>query len=341
MLLIHVALRYNVHMSHKLRIGVLRGGPSNEYDVSLQTGANILGVLRTHFDDRYTPRDVFIDKSGAWHIDGLSVSPSDLRTKIDVAVNALHGSYGEDGKVQYILESHGIPFTGSGSLASAVGMNKILSKNVFKNHDIKTPMWREYSSDRIGADTPGIVKELFNSFILPGVVKPVASGSSVGVTIVHKYSDLGAAFATAAEHGDTVMIEEYIPGVEATAGVIEGFRGQELYALPPIEIRPMTAFFDYEAKYAGKSQEIVPATFSDKIKRELEDLAVRIHRALGLRHYSRSDFMIHPRRGIYVLEVNTLPGLTNESLMPKALRAVGSDTHEFVEHLIQLAQRNQ
>ena len=133
------------------------------------------------------------------------------------------------------------------------------------------------------------------------------------------------------------MIEEFIPGIEATCGVIEGFRGEELYALPPIEIRPMTKFFDYEAKHQGMSQEIVPATFQDKFKRAIEGLAKKIHQAFGLRHYSRSDFIIHPRRGIYVLEVNTLPGLTGESLIPKSLRAVGSDTHELVDHLIQLA----
>ncbi|MCX6718946.1 MAG: hypothetical protein NTZ38_01035 [Candidatus Taylorbacteria bacterium] len=140
----------------------------------------------------------------------------------------------------------------------------------------------------------------------------------------------------AAEHGD-VMLEEFIPGIEATCGVVEGFRGEELYALPPIEIRPLISFFDFEAKYAGKSQEIVPATFAQKIKLEIEDLAKRIHRALGLKHYSRSDFIIHPHRGIYTLEVNTLPGLTDESLIPKSLRAVGSDTHELIDHLIQLA----
>ena len=119
--------------------------------------------------------------------------------------------------------------------------------------------------------------------------------------------------------------------------MVEGFRGEELYALPPIEIRPHEEFFDYEAKYKGKSEEIVPATFAENIKKKIESLSKNIHQALGLRHYSRSDFIIHPRRGIYALEVNTLPGLTSESLLPKSLRAVGSDLPEFVDHVISLS----
>jgi D-alanine-D-alanine ligase len=150
-------------------------------------------------------------------------------------------------------------------------------------------------------------------------------------------SELAPALLEAARHGRSVLIEEYISGTEATVGVIEGFRGQELYVLPPVEIRPRNGFFDYEAKYvAGKSEEIVPATFSAKLKEELAILAWKAHRALGLRHYSRSDFIISPRRGIYILETNTLPGLTEGSLVPLALRSVGSDTVDLVEHLIKI-----
>jgi D-alanine-D-alanine ligase len=175
--------------------------------------------------------------------------------------------------------------------------------------------------------------------MLPAIVKPASSGSSVGISIVRDHPELLTALIEAAKHGHSILIEELIPGIEATCGVIEGFRGEELYALPPIEIRSKNSFFDYEAKYQGKSEEIVPATFSDKLKRQIEELSKKIHRALGLRHYSRSDFIIHPRRGIYFLEVNTLPGLTEESLMPKALKAVGSDLSQLAGHLIALASK--
>lgn len=322
---------------HRIRVGVLRGGPSNEYEVSLQTGASVLTALRDKFADKYRSHDIFIDKAGTWHIDGLTIAPHDSVNRIDVMFNSLHGKYGEDGKVQSLFESHSMPFTGSGSLSSAVGMNKILSKQILAGHGIKTPYWREFASDKINSNADSIVRELFQTFMLPAVVKPVGSGSSVGVSIVRDYADLVLALTEAAKHGDVVLVEEFIPGVEATGGVIEGFRGHELYSLPPIEIRPHSGFFDYEAKYAGKSLEIVPATFSEKIKRVLEELSAKVHSLLGLRHYSRSDFIIHPRRGIYFLEANTLPGLTPESLFPKSLRAVGSDTPEFVDHLISLA----
>ena len=325
-------------MPHILRIGVLRGGPSNEYEVSLDTGANVLGALRGKLADRYQARDIFIDRQGNWHIDGVAVEPHDLAHRIDVAFVALHGTYGEEGKVQYILEAHGIPFTGSGSLASAVGMNKALSKKIMASQGIKSPYFKELSTEEFREKSlKQIALMLFGSFIMPAVVKPTASGSSVGISIVRTSADWLPALEKAAEHGDSILIEEFIPGIEATGGVIEGFRGQGLYALPVIEIWPKSVFFDYDAKYKGQSEEIVPATFSQELKSELEKLSMAMHRAHGLRHYSRSDFIIHPRRGIYALEVNTLPGLTAESLIPKAMRAVGSDVDELVDHLIRLA----
>lgn len=324
-------------MHHKHRVGVIRGGPSEEYAVSLQTGANVLKALRDHYASRYETRDILIDQDGRWHIDGAPIELESVCNRMDVAFNALHGRFGEDGKLQQILETHGIPFTGSGSLASAVGMNKMLSKKAFKDHGIQTPNVTLVSSASVLNGMNKLKSQFYESVHLPIVVKPLAGGSSVGVSVVKVYRDLPMALLKAAQYGDTVMAEDYVPGIEATCGVIDGFRGEESYALPPVEIRPQTEFFDYEAKYAGQSQEIVPATFSQKIKHAIQELAKKIHRALGLRHYSRSDFIIHPRRGIYALEVNTLPGLTDESLIPKSLRAVGSDTPEFIDHIIQLA----
>ncbi len=324
-------------MKHRPRIGVIRGGPSMEYDVSINSGSTVLKTLRESFGDVYHAKDIFIDKSGNWHVDGFPMTREHSIQSADILFNALHGTYGEDGKIQSFFEYHDKPFTGSGSLASSIGMSKILSKKVFVDNDIKTPNYVVFDSDRIKTESDIITKELFETFILPGVIKPSSSGSSIGVTVVRSYNEIPKALLEAAKYSDTVMVEEYIPGIETTCAVIEKFRGQELYALPPIEIRPNNQFFDYESKYSGKSEEIVPATFSDKLKFEIEDASRRVHRALGLRHYSRSDFIIHPRRGIYVLEVNTLPGLTHESLLPKALKAVGSSLPEFVRHVIGLS----
>lgn len=324
-------------MSHLIRVGVLRGGPSSEYEVSLKTGGAVLDALRANYPDVYHTRDILVDRDGVWHLDGLPLDPAESAHRFDVAFNALHGTYGEDGKLQEILEHHGIPFTGSGSLSSAIGMNKILTKKALENHGIRSPYWKEVMSEDVARDPDAVARDLFMTFVLPAVIKPASSGSSVGVSIVKAHADIAPALIEAAKHGHSILVEQFIPGIEATCGVIEGFRGEELYALPPVEIRTKNSFFDYEAKYRGQSEEIVPATFPQKIKKEIEELARKAHRALGLRHYSRTDFIIHPRRGVYVLETNTQPGLTEESLMPKSLRAVGSGLPEFTHHLIRLA----
>ena len=317
---------------NKIRIGVLRGGPSSEYEVSLKTGSSVLKNL----PDKYHPIDIFIDKGGVWHIHGIPNEPHEIFQKVDAVFNALHGEYGEDGKVQKILDTFSIPYTGSKTLPSAVGMNKALAKNVFKSHGIKTPYHRVESKSE---DIAEIAIRLFKTFPMPAVVKPVASGSSVGVSIAYDFQELKDALSKAFEYSDTALVEEYIKGREATCGVVDNFRGRDIYSLLPIEIiKPeKSEFFDYDAKYCGGSQEICPGNFSQKEKEAIQELAVAAHKALGLRHYSRSDFIVSPRRGIYILEVNTLPGLTDESLLPKSLNAVGCSLPDFLDHLITLA----
>jgi D-alanine-D-alanine ligase len=325
-------------MSTLIKVGVMRGGPSNEYEISLATGGNVLKALREKLAEKYKAHDVLIDKKGLWHLDGLPIKPEDLRSRVDVVFNALHGAYGEDGTVQRFFELHSIPFTGSGSLGSAVGMNKVLSRKAFKQNGLKVAVGQEIRAKEIEEDPEAVARRLFVSFPMPAIVKPTSAGSSVGVSLVKTQKELIAGLKEAIKHGDSVLIEEFIKGLETSVGIIEGFRGQEQYVLPVVEIKPATTFFDYEAKYQGKSEEIVPArSISQHVKEELSKLAQSAHKALHLRHYSRSDFIVSPRRGIYILETNTLPGLTNESLVPKALRSVGSDTYELVDHLIQLA----
>ena len=325
----------------KTRVGVLRGGPSSEYEVSLKTGGAILSALREHGSEIYHPIDIFIDQKGTWHIDGIALKPEQALHRVDVIFNALHGAYGEDGKVQGFLEMHNIPFTGSGALASAMGMNKTMANQILARHGIKIPLSREILSVDIRQNPDAIARELFTTFPIPAVIKPVSGGSSHGISVVRKHTDIASALLKAAEHDRAVLVQEFISGIEATCGIIENFRNEALYALPPVEIRPDAEFFDYDAKYKGKSKEIVPATFSHQLKKDIETLSRTVHSALGLRHYSRSDFIIHPRRGIYFLEVNTLPGLTEESLIPKALRAVGSTLHQLADHLIRLSLKLQ
>lgn len=331
-----------------LKIGVIRGGISGEYEVSLLSGAQVLSHLRNDekLKKKYKAIDIFIDRDGVWHINGIPTKLDKVARKVDVVINALHGDYGEDGKIQQELELFKIPYTGSGPLSSAVGYNKFLSKQEFEKLGIKTPRHILFPVYQVDFDGPRDLyatkkaKEVWEKLPPPWIVKPLTGGSSMGVHVCKTFDDLVHAFQVGVNEQVSCLVEEFISGKEATVGVIDNFRGQKVYALPPIEIRipKSSIFFDNTVKYNGKSQEICPGNFTDKEKRELERLASLIHTGLDLDHYSRSDFIIHPKKGIFALEVNTLPGLTGESLMPKALSAVGSSLPEFIEHLIKLAQ---
>lgn len=318
----------------KITVGVLRGGPSSEYEVSLNSGSAVLSNLHPA---KYTTRDILIDKDGVWHIAGSSRNPEQALKGIDVVFNALHGEYGEDGRVQRVLEHFSVPYTGSDVFGSALAMHKVFAKRRLMEEGVKTPHFGVVRID--GGELEAQTHTAFRSVPLPIVVKPATLGSSVGVSIAHNYHEFVSAVRRARSLAPIVLAEEMIAGREATCGVVESFRGQELYSLLPIEIVPPKEkdFFDYEAKYSGGSREICPGNFSPEEMKELQRLASIAHRALGLRHYSRSDFIVTPKRGIYFLETNALPGLTAESLLPKSLNAVGSELPEFLDHVIALA----
>lgn len=300
---------------HRTRVAVLRGGPSSEYEVSLKTGTYVLNNLS---NDKYHARDVLIDRRGIWHMNGVATLPHDVLTHVDVVFNALHGHFGEDGKVQHILESHGIPFTGSTSFASAVGMNKEMSKKIYRDHKLKTPLSKVIKKDK---DLNKIHEQIFQSFSLPIIIKPLMGGSSIGLHLVKDWNSLSKVLETMFEKDNDLLVEEFIKGKEASCGVIDDFRTHRHYALPAIETLT----------------HLVPGNFSDHEKKELERLSIEAHKILGLRHYSNSDFIIHPVRGIFILETNTLPSLTEESLIPKALSSVGASMSHFLDHIIQLA----
>lgn len=334
---INLFLRYNNIMG-LIKVGVLRGGPSLEYEISLKTGKTVL----LNLPETYSGKDIFISKEGDWYLDRRPSDPERVFRSVDVIFNALHGQYGEDGKVQQLLEHFGMPYTGSGVVASALGMNKVLAREEFKKTGLKAP--RAVVAD---ADD-GSLKEagrIFKTISPPWIVKPISGGSSVGVSVAMSLPDLTDALDAAFDSGQKVLVEEYIIGKEATCGIIDDFREEKYYALPVIEIIPPLkfGFFNYDAKYSGETKEICPAGFSLSVKKGIENMARKAHNALGCRHYSRSDFIIAPPRKrnepplVYILEINTLPGLTEESLVPKALHAVGASYGEFLDHLINLA----
>ncbi|MEJ0053146.1 MAG: hypothetical protein WDN10_00230 [bacterium] len=314
-------------------VGVLRGGPSREHHVSLRTGHTLLSSLPSA---RFSVRDIYIDVKGVWHERGRAISPADALRTLDVALIGLHGEYGEDGEVQRLLERAGVPYTGSDALSSFTAMHKALSKERAKDMGLRTPDYRYIERME---DIEPMAKDAVRTFMQPVVIKPVRWGSSIGVSLASGYQEIHTAASELFGLGaDGVLIEEYIRGTEATAGVLEGLRGEPLYALPPVEVvlpRP-ERLFSFNTKYSGAAQETVPARFSKAVRDALGDAARTAHRALGLRHYSRSDFIVTPRN-IYYLETNSLPAIAEESLFAKSLKAVGVSLSEFASHLVGLA----
>ncbi|OHA94134.1 MAG: hypothetical protein A3E02_01115 [Candidatus Zambryskibacteria bacterium RIFCSPHIGHO2_12_FULL_38_34] len=314
--------------SHKTRVGVLRGGPSPEYEVSLKTGSTILANL----PEEYEPLDIFVSKDGIWHSSGLEKDPYTILKTVDVVVNAMHGFYGEDGTVQKFLENFGIPYTGSDSISSALGMNKVMSKNIFNHAGLKTP-------HHIMVDTSSrdAVSQINESLPFPIVIKPINSGSSLGVSFADNAGQIKNALKKSFEHSPKLMVEEFIDGTEVTCGVIESFRGQNFYTLLPVQIKQnkKEIFYDYDSKYNNlESKYKIPGNFNENEKTQIQEAASAIHKILGLRHYSRSDFILHPKRGLFVLEVNSLPELTHRSSFIKSLEATGSNIKEFLSNLI-------
>lgn len=320
----------------KVRVAVLRGGISDEYPISLKTGASVL----EHIDkNRFQPLDIVISRTGEWLFEGKERLPEHLLHCVDVVFNGLHGAYGEDGTVQRLLDRYGVPYTGSRAFASGIAMNKIATKQALKESGIRMPEHVHVTKDSL-YDIGRVVDRIADTCGSEYVIKPVSSGSSLGTMVVKNKTMLRQALQDSLGRFDEVMVESRIEGREATCGVVERYRDTAYYALPPIEIvLPKHAdFFDHSVKYNGKTQEFCPSSFSVKVKTSLEDAARLVHQSIGLSQYSRSDFIVAPD-GIFFLEVNTLPGLTKESLLPKAITAVGGTYTDFITHLLTDAQK--
>ncbi len=284
------------------RVAVLLGGTSSEREVSLDSGRNVLEALRSHGID-------------AFAVDGIAALREELKSGgCDRVFNILHGQRGggEDGIVQGLLEAFGVPYTGSGVLGAALTMDKIRTKQVWLAAGLPTP---RYAAFRRGLDIAPIVQELG----LPLIVKPAHEGSSVGVTRVHAPSDLDAAVELAARYDGELLIEQLVEGDELTVAIL----GDK--ALPSIRIVPATAFYDYHAKYVAEDTQYLCPGLDGDAESELGALALRAFELSGASGWARVDVMRDREGRNYLLEVNTAPGMTSHSLVPKAAAAVGID----------------
>lgn len=316
-------------------VGVLRGGTSNEYPLSLKTGAAMLSALP---EEHYEMRDIFIDKNGFWHLRGMPADPARALAQVDVALNALHGGVGENGTVQRILERLGVPYAGARPAAASMALNKIRAREVLQRAGIRMPRAVSFSLEN-DLTTAEMAQVVFSQFAAPYVVKPPADGSSHGIRLAKAITELGDAIGDVIDAYGAVLVEEQVRGKEAAVGIIEGFRNEDLYALPPAEvILPSGMSFLEPRAYSDASlRHLVPSHFSHEEKQAIADLARAAHRALQMRHFSRADIILTVR-GPVLLEVDVNPHLYEGSSFHQMLDAVGSSVREFLEHAIRLAR---
>jgi len=335
----------------KLDIIVLTGGDSSEREVSLESSAAIVGALleRGHGVRAVDPCDgeylalkddrLVNDKNGSGSkgkkpIDFAAFTRTidDARSTLDVVLLGLHGGSGENGRLQAVLELMDIPYTGSPAAASAIAMNKDISKRIMQSLGIPTAPWLIYDMFQ-GLTAEGILGKLRREKLkFPLIVKPADSGSTVGLTLVENPDRLPEAIKASAEESPLIMVENYIEGREITIAVMNG------RALPPVEIKPSHKLYDYTCKYTkGKSQYFCPADIDRELSEKISRDAVLFHNTIGCRGYSRVDFIISPNGTYACLELNTLPGMTGLSLFPMAARETGLEFGELLENLCLLA----
>ena len=342
------------HGRERIRVAVLMGGPSAERDVSLASGGAVsraldpakFDVLRLEIakDGRWLPAgSVDADPAASSSLVPMEASGA-LATgregdrPFDVALIALHGAFGEDGTVQGLLEAAGIPYTGSGVLASALAMDKPRSKTVVASAGVRIARGVAVSATDWRTDAANLVVRLARNPGFPAFVKPCGGGSSLGAGPAADPKELRSRLEEVfTRHEDRALVEERLVGREVTCAVL-GNRGQALHSLPVVEIVPKTSdFFDYRAKYEpGASEEICPARISREEAARVEEAAMAAHRALGCDGMSRSDFILVAGEPVY-LETNTIPGMTATSLCPKAARAAGVEFPRLLEHLVAMA----
>lgn len=292
------------------RVGVLFGGLSAEREISCMTGEAVCKALR---GCGYTIVPIEIAADGAWI--------ADVRT-VDVAFLAMHGKFGEDGAVQGLLELVGVPYTGSGILASALAMNKPMAKRIWETCALPTPRWQ-----LIEKDGPW---ELRDEFTYPLVIKPCAEGSSVGVSIVRSSETFHSSLTEAFRYDAQALVETYIPGQEVTVGVVGD------HALGAMEVIAKGEFHSYEVKYtAGREEFILPAPLAPAVYERVLNIALAAHRALGCIGYSRVDTRVNAQGEVFLLEVNTLPGLTSLSYLPRIAAYAGLSYSDLVETILQ------
>ena len=302
----------------KLNVGIIYGGRSSEVDISLSTSREIIKNLNK---DKYNIIEIFIpyELDNKWVLDLIN-------NKLDIVIIALHGGIGENGSIQGLLECLNIPYIGSGVLGSAIGMNKYITKQLLKNANIKV-------ANSLFIKNKDKLNDIdLSNLNYPLVVKPNEDGSSVGIKIVNNFEELIEGINKIRKLGQDILIEEYIKGNEVSCGVIETINGIE--ALEVLDIKSNSTFYDYDAKYKDNNTYIDVSSLDKDIVDKIKKTARRVFITLNSKDYARVDMIVNDN-GIYVLEINTLPGMTSHSLIPKELNIKKISYSEFLDNLIE------
>jgi len=330
-------------MKNKLKIALLLGGASSEREVSKHSSISILNAIKnlgydyTLIDPAYganqpTNEEDFFgeDIADFSSRNYLSAINSGLLDDVDVAFIGLHGTFGEDGTIQSILELKGIPYTGSNVLSSAISMNKNFAKIMFQHFDVCTPRWIYVEKKSLNID---LLNEKIKKFFgYPCVIKPNDQGSAIGLSICRGEKELEESLNNSFVASDNLLIEEFIEGHEITVGILDS------HVLPVLEIKPKHSFYDYECKYThGMSEYEVPANIPQDVAAHLQHQALLAFNSVGCKSYGRIDFRLSKNMKSYCLEVNTLPGMTSTSLLPKAAKAIGISFESLIDKIIQNA----
>lgn len=305
-------------------VAVVMGGPSAEREVSLNTGAAIANALREY---GYT-NVVEID------LDPRNFGKQLAESKAEVVFNAVHGLYGEDGRLQTLLEIRGMPYTGSGMIASVSCMDKVITKRMLRDAGISTP-----ACLIVNKKESGIKEKIMQRFSLPVVIKPASQGSSIGVEIVKVEKQLDEALANAFKYSRDILVEEFIGGKELTVSMMQ--KDGEVVALPVIHIAPHSGMYDYHSKYTkGATEYICPADLDEETTKKVQEISKQAYEVLGCSGVARADVMLDEEGNGYVLEINTVPGMTATSLVPKAAAAAGISFPELCNIILQSASVN-
>ncbi len=322
----------------KIRVGVVRGGVGHEYNVSLETGAYVLNHIPK---GEYAPVDILIDRAGVWHRNGVPMAPEELPQYVDVVFNALHGIDGEDGRFQALLEKLGLPFVGSSSLSSALSGHKGAAKERLSAIGYQTPKYmllKDLSKYADDAERHNHMRrkamEVFKKMHGPWIVKPILGSASTHTYLVTTFAELISIFDFLSDLFDEILVEEYVEGKEVVAAVLEGYRGQEHYVTPPREIVKPNKILDEGIRRHGLHKIYVVGKDMNEHKDALESMTRDIHKEFGLSDMSLVEYIVNPKRGIFVIEIDSVPILARGEAIHDILASVGMSEAQFIDHLI-------